>query len=60
MFRLSEGRDVDRAIRSILIRLVWGGAVGNRPISRTSPAQVDRTHLGAPSVTRVQLGGCSR
>ena len=60
--RLSEGVDVDRAIRSILIRLVWGGAVGNKLVNRELAGQraVDRTHHGAPNITRVQLGGCTR
>ena len=43
-----ERLDVDRAIRSILARLVWGGGAREEPLR------------GAASVTTVRLGGSAR
>ena len=49
---MDEDIDVDRAMRSILIKLVWGGGHGGQGASR------DRSLLGAPGVETVLVGGC--
>lgn len=56
MFRMTEEQvDVDRGLRAILTKLVWGGAAqAGGPVQQTGTVP-----LGAP-VHTAQLGGCSR